>query len=131
MLLGESLEGMQAWDVRCAIAGIRSINDLASAPLVMRGAGDLGAGDRRHRHRGRHVGEDRVVEHEQVSGQDVDAQLLEDRAADGHRQDVGRSRRDPGAQQGDHREDAEERDDQAAPGHVDQGAGEGQRGCLG
>jgi hypothetical protein len=43
MLLGESLEGMQAWDAHRAMQAIRSIGDLASKTLHVRAKGDLAA----------------------------------------------------------------------------------------
>jgi dienelactone hydrolase len=43
MLLGESLEGMQAWDVRRAIQAIRSIGDPSRTVPHVRGRGELAA----------------------------------------------------------------------------------------
>jgi len=43
MLLGESLEGMQAWDVLRAMQTIRAIVNRADSPLHVRARGDLAA----------------------------------------------------------------------------------------
>jgi hypothetical protein len=43
MLLGESLEGMQAWDVKRAVESIRTISDLDNATIHVRAEGDLAA----------------------------------------------------------------------------------------
>jgi dienelactone hydrolase len=40
-LLGQTLEGMQTWDVRQAIRALRSINDLADTPIRLAGMGRL------------------------------------------------------------------------------------------
>ena len=40
-LLGQTLDGMRAWDIRRAIAAVRSIDELRTIPLVVKASGDL------------------------------------------------------------------------------------------
>jgi hypothetical protein len=41
MLLGQTLEGMQVWDVRRAVQAMRSMQALKDVPIVLRAAGTL------------------------------------------------------------------------------------------
>jgi dienelactone hydrolase len=42
MLLGQTLDGMRVWDVRCAVRGLRSVPEFQSAPLTIRASGTMG-----------------------------------------------------------------------------------------
>jgi hypothetical protein len=42
MLLGQTLDGMRVWDIRCAAEALRSIPELKAAPLTLRGRGEMG-----------------------------------------------------------------------------------------
>jgi len=42
MLLGQTLDSMRVWDIRCAVQALRSLPGFQRAPLTVRAAGPMG-----------------------------------------------------------------------------------------
>ncbi|HVV72045.1 MAG TPA: hypothetical protein VHI52_11195, partial [Verrucomicrobiae bacterium] len=42
MLLGQTLDGMRVWDIRCAVHALESLPELKSATLTLRAQGEMG-----------------------------------------------------------------------------------------
>jgi hypothetical protein len=42
VLLGQTLDGMRVWDIRCAVQALRSLPDFKRAPLAVRASGEMG-----------------------------------------------------------------------------------------